>query len=1029
VKCSTYSGEVNINYILRKPAQPSDVLAVVFPGAGGVDFINGMPAVFNYTFTVAEMGINGLFLECSKDDAFVGNMTYGRMVAIKRDFIIERSVIALIQQCLEETNSTRIIAIGSSMGGWCSLYYGLKYDWDVISGAPPYLFADLEELLTDENGNYDNEINRELILKFDAIEFVAGGRTDEDVEWANGVLPKIIAEAGKRGYNKRVFVSWGKGEDLYLSPKHAHQLLADLDTAGISYDKRLFDYSAHTAVHRLFPQVIKRQLGLYLGLIDEDEPEEFTDEQKVTRLNNCFVTKQFKAKAPKLDGLQHIEKLSEYISELSSHKCDLIILISVKETATGNDGKKGYLTELLRPLDMTDLSEKARWSYLAVFDCGEVVKQQCANAQLHFEYGFCGKNVLLLSGNPTIGGEFGIFIEDVQVSPDSRGINFVVIEKATGEVIDSVGFDTHVSSNNFKRIKWVESFTDLAKTDPIFSVKNRFNLGATTKMDTLKTFVYAAQNYYFLPEFSEPFDSKGYYWHTVPVANANFAADFRYQQSVLNFHKLTGDEVALRLIAENITQFLQLNDIVARSIQKQWDKFASSVRRCSFFVDFACAVHDFGNEELFTEWDKLNDLIVQELNRFLHIDIVISNGAYTYLRLLSLLQVSVFFGNNAAFYDESYALVQESASVLTDYYFDDNGISVMGGVRAHISTLKYFKLLIEFIETNDFPQTAQLKKLRRKLNLAEEAAAFLTRSDGLHPNLGHGDYVRANSMPILGNFIKLSSDVAILSDELAYITIQGGPVVHADVRQCDLLSFTFLYDNTPIVFDAGGGQGILAEYAQSAIAHSALICDDSDYIRPRYADFSALRKGKECDRYVAVSASHSLYQGVVLSRVFIWIKPNIMLLVDSAHSAEEHIYAQNFLTTNFRKINEKSKDAIICSQGGKSFSIRQFSVDGDACNFETEKYFGTNDINTSIQDMRGSSIQKYKKLVPLVGFAFNKRARSTGFITAIEVHTGNEKEVGIIDAVMINDNLTVRVMSEDGEFSIEEDVRELLHND
>jgi hypothetical protein len=162
--------------------------------------------------------------------------------------------------------------------------------------------------------------------------------------------------------------------------------------------------------------------------------------------------------------------------------------------------------------------------------------------------------------------------------------------------------------------------------------------------------------------------------------------------------------------------------------------------------------------------------------------------------------------------------------------------------------------------------------------------------------------------------------------------------------------------------------------------------------------------------------------------VFIWVKPNILLLVDRAHSAEEHLYTQNFLMANFRKIDEKNKHNIICSQGDTTFSIRQFPVGGDVCDFEIEKHLGTNDVNASIQDMRGSRISAYKRLVPLLGFAFNKRAESTGFITAIEVHTGNEREVSIADAAMVDGNLAVRVESGDGGFTIEENIRELLRD-
>jgi hypothetical protein len=275
----THHGKVDINYVLHRPNVPSDVLVVSFPGRGGAFAASQLG--YTYIMTVGTLNVNALFLR-SDNNAEHGENAYSRsfMTCINRDFKIERSVVDLIRQTCDELNCTRVVSVGSSMGGFCSLYYGLKYDWEIISGAPPYSLKTLA-----------------------SAEYMAGGTNSEDEAWCDLLLPVIIKDAGARGFNKHLFVMWGKGENNYTAKEHAPRLLKDLKKAGIAYTLKLEEYDGYSAIHHLFPNILKHQLAVVLGLASADEEPDVPPAEKILQLvGKAFKTLQGQT-APLADAI------------------------------------------------------------------------------------------------------------------------------------------------------------------------------------------------------------------------------------------------------------------------------------------------------------------------------------------------------------------------------------------------------------------------------------------------------------------------------------------------------------------------------------------------------------------------------------------------------------------------------------------------------------------------------------------------------------------------------------------------------
>jgi hypothetical protein len=325
-----------------------------------------------------------------------------------------------------------------------------------------------------------------------------------------------------------------------------------------------------------------------------------------------------------------------------------------------------------------------------------------------------------------------------------------------------------------------------------------------------------------------------------------------------------------------------------------------------------------------------------------------------------------------------------------------------------------------FIVANDFPDAPDFTKLKHKLEKIREATVHMVRPDGFYPNLGHSDIAAAIISPTVGNFIKPDSNFAVLSDGLAYITVHGGSNIHSAFRHCDLLSFTFFYDGKQLVYDAGGGNGGLGEYARSAVAHSAFICDDQSYTTPDYFDFTAIQHAVERDNYVLITARHSLYGDAALTRRLLWCKPNVLVVYDEAQAQEKrHIYTQNFLLPNVKTEDADTSHAALEIADGFMLTISQFEPDKDSTELELAKYTGTTDPAAPEEQLRGSRVAGFNKLEKLLNLAYSKRGYTAKFLTLLEAHSGKENEVSM-RSVNVNDGV-LHVELSDGTI-IEEEI-------
>ena len=354
--------------------------------------------------------------------------------------------------------------------------------------------------------------------------------------------------------------------------------------------------------------------------------------------------------------------------------------------------------------------------------------------------------------------------------------------------------------------------------------------------------------------------------------------------------------------------------------------------------------------------------------------------------VLGLLHCAVYFKNEKIYADLCRCTFELLNEVLT-YHFDENGVCISGQMYYQDVITNELKQIMDFIQQNEIDAGKLNKSVEYKYKKILEFTSHTDQVDGRQPAIGHTSYRLRQSRTWLkhssGNFIKKKSNIAIMEDDISHLTLNGGSNIHSNWKHCDLLSFTWSYAGKRIFCDAGGTGGVMAPYVASSVAHSAFICENLDYATPDYEDWTSIDEVEEKDGYVTISMSHSLIDGVVMRRKFVWIKPNIVILLDGAESEKEHSYSQNFLMDKAR-ISQKDHAGITMQVDDEvEVSIRQCLRN---MSYNVEMYDGTTDENDE-EHYRGTLLDDWSTPHKGVNMVFTLHGRKADFVTVIECHS------------------------------------------
>lgn len=230
-----FAGEVNVKYMFFPSYKETHLLTVAFAGFHA----EGEPPKYNYLRTLEEFDCHQLFIL----DDFGARGSY--YMCKNRDFKIERSIKKLIDHITEEYKIEQKIAIGSSKGGSAAIYYGIKYDYDVVIAGSPQFYI----------GSYLKKVkSANSVLKF-----MAGDAEEEDVAFLDVIIENIINE--KKQIRTKVALCVGKDDSHYMT--HSKPLITILEEKDVFYILDLPKYSRHSDIGKFFPKSIKSKLALF----------------------------------------------------------------------------------------------------------------------------------------------------------------------------------------------------------------------------------------------------------------------------------------------------------------------------------------------------------------------------------------------------------------------------------------------------------------------------------------------------------------------------------------------------------------------------------------------------------------------------------------------------------------------------------------------------------------------------------------------------------------------------------------------
>jgi hypothetical protein len=235
-----YNGKVPVNYLFCPPASGDTTkLVVVFtaihsPG----DF------TYNYKSTIDQVGVAALYILDDYGDQ--GAYYYSD----HRSTAIFDSVQLLINQICSALNLSQenVATVGSSKGGAGALIHGLALGVDrIIVGAPQ---TRIGTFLKTPHTNI--------------LEFMAGGTTDDDVDYLNGIIPSLMKGAAD---STRVLLVVGEA-DHHLK-YHVKPLLKDSEAYGVDVTALVLPGLTHADIGKVFRQYLRANLEQWIRGIDE----------------------------------------------------------------------------------------------------------------------------------------------------------------------------------------------------------------------------------------------------------------------------------------------------------------------------------------------------------------------------------------------------------------------------------------------------------------------------------------------------------------------------------------------------------------------------------------------------------------------------------------------------------------------------------------------------------------------------------------------------------------------------------------
>jgi len=204
---------------------------------------NGTKPSYNYTGSLSSLEVNRLYILDYYSEETPNNGAY--YLGKKRNLDYMNNVHLLIEKIKESLDITNenVILIGTSKGGFAAILYALKFGYrHCVVGSPTIYLG--------------NSLIKESTSSRVYADFIAGGRTSDDIQWLNALIKTEISKAKACKINILI----GDKERRYRN--HVIPFLEDLNiNEKIDVDLEVRDFEQHSLIGRIFPDYALKKIS------------------------------------------------------------------------------------------------------------------------------------------------------------------------------------------------------------------------------------------------------------------------------------------------------------------------------------------------------------------------------------------------------------------------------------------------------------------------------------------------------------------------------------------------------------------------------------------------------------------------------------------------------------------------------------------------------------------------------------------------------------------------------------------------
>jgi hypothetical protein len=546
--------------------------------------------------------------------------------------------------------------------------------------------------------------------------------------------------------------------------------------------------------------------------------------------------------------------------------------------------------------------------------------------------------------------------------------------------------------NSVEDLNSIELSSIMANAD----IKERFSY-AENNMICEKHAEYALQNHWFVAKHPDslffPNTKQLLRW---AVKNDPAVFSLRILANLMRFFAHTKNRDVWNVVECFMADFLNLSrNAFVKNLPKDYWNTVRSRARIVAFIEYYCLVRENGLDRETGRDAAIHAEILSAYGNLLKFEKA-GTGYRESLEIDTvLLLIAQYFRNDPNAFDKIYSTALTRINATMDY------VSNKGCVLTNWDDQYWFadryKFIFKFLNANAFPET---EAFRIFLELADAIVGVANHS--VIPNLfsmplGRATSKKRNAVYIPESYISTENNIAFLKNERAFISINSGPEFLQARRQQDQLSFTFFYDGYFMLIDGGTTNSKdvnVIEYFLSGSAHSTLLAEDAAYIPIALkTEYSCIISVEEFENHTIVRMENNQYEDCMLSRMLIWIKPNVIVLIDEAKSRDPHMFAQNFMLAEFAGIDDSDAAQFVAYKKNKAAELRIVQF-GDG-KYERSHYSGrakfeerikSNELRGTVS-LDGTSPKAYRNLV------YRSQCSDATFATVIEAHTGKDDEL------------------------------------